>query len=113
MVYADEQQFSRVFQNLLSNSVQASKEEEKPHLKIELRHENEWVEISVCDNGNGMDEETQKHLFKPYFTTKSSGTGLGLAIVKQIINNNGGSIRFESEVGRGTCFFISIPQHKD
>ncbi len=110
MVYADEQQFSRVFQNLLSNAVQASKEEETPHLKIQIHNQKEWIEISVCDNGNGMDEETQKHLFKPYFTTKSSGTGLGLAIVKQIIDNNGGNIRFESEEGRGTCFFINMPQ---
>ena len=65
--------------------------------------------VEIQDNGTGISPETEKKLFQPNFTTKTSGTGLGLAIVKNIVEDAGGAIWFYSKVGKGTSFFVSFP----
>lgn len=65
--------------------------------------------ITVSDTGCGMDLETQRRAFEPFFTTKATGTGLGLSTVRAIVEQNGGRIELESEVGRGTTFRIYLP----
>ena len=61
------------------------------------------------DSGPGMSAELQDRIFEPFFTTKQDGTGLGLATVQRIVEQHGGSIEIESEVGRGTCFRLLLP----
>jgi PAS domain S-box-containing protein len=70
------------------------------------------VMLEVRDTGEGMDAETKKHLYDPFFTTKAmgKGTGLGLSMVYGIINQSGGRITFSSEKGRGTAFQIYFPR---
>jgi two-component system nitrogen regulation sensor histidine kinase NtrY len=107
---ADKENLSRVFVNLIKNSIQAiGTSRTDGFVKISLyRVANEYI-IDVFDNGKGMNEEDRKKVFTPNFTTKSSGTGIGLSIVNSIIASAGGRISFWSEAGKGAEFKIALP----
>ena len=120
-ITADASQLTQVLVNLAINAVQAM-----PNggtITIKTLAENEHVVFSVQDTGIGMDQETIKQIFLPFFTTKDvdQGTGLGLSVVHGIVTSHGGTIEVESEVGKGTRFEIRLPikkkkdmgEHKD
>jgi signal transduction histidine kinase len=69
------------------------------------------LKISIKDSGIGITEESKKRIFDPFFTTKKigEGTGLGLAICEKIVKEHFGRLEVESEVGKGSTFFILIP----
>ena len=69
------------------------------------------VEVSISDNGIGMDEQTMKKIFEPFFTTKDvgEGTGLGMSIAYNTIKKHNGQILVNSEVDKGTEFILKIP----
>lgn len=113
IVYTDKSQLLRVFNNLLENAVQAIPDEREGLIQVQLQKDNGYAVISFVDNGSGIDEETVDKIFQPYFTTKSSGTGLGLAMTKKIIEFWKGKIWFETTLGEGTTFYISIPTIKN
>jgi len=100
---------SQVFLNLLINASQAI--ERDGRITVSTRHEGDQVRVDIRDNGVGMDEQTMRHVFEPFFTTKAvgQGTGLGLHLAYGIVENHGGSIEVQSEVGVGTCFSVSLP----
>jgi len=112
-VYADREQLTRVFINLLKNAIQSIPESRKGIIVIRLDVFENIISISVSDNGKGMSEDIQNKLFSPSFTTKSSGMGLGLYIAKNIIESFQGSITFKTEVNKGTDFIIELPVYKD
>ncbi len=105
--YTDRDQLSRCFNNIIKNGLQAL--DENGIIQVTMKIEGEYVRIEISDNGQGMDEEVQKRVFEPSFSTKTSGMGLGLAIVRRIIEHSGGKISFESTVGEGTTFLIELP----
>ena len=69
----------------------------------------EWVEITVQDQGMGIPQESLNHVFDPFFTTKREGTGLGLPTVHRSVVEHGGSVRLESTEGSGTVVRIRLP----
>lgn len=112
-IYAkfDRAQLIRVITNLVKNAQQATENKENPFIIVEVRATKNHVKISVSDNGVGIDEETQKRIFEPKFTTKTSGMGLGLGMVKNIVENFKGNIKLKSKVNKGTTFVIEIPKN--
>ncbi len=108
-VKGDAEVLRSVFNNLFINSVQ-SMENAGGKLSVVLSSEEEWVRIEVKDTGGGIPEENLSKIFQPYFSTKETGTGLGLAITKKIVDDHGGRIEVESELGTGTCFTVLLPE---
>jgi signal transduction histidine kinase len=108
-VFADKEQLSRVFINLIKNAIQSIPDNRQGKIVISLVKNRNAVRISITDNGKGIPEELQNKLFTPSFTTKSSGMGLGLSIVKSIIVSFGGNITFKTKVNLGTTFIIELP----
>ncbi|NOZ45579.1 MAG: GHKL domain-containing protein [Chlorobi bacterium] len=108
LVFADREQLLRVFNNLIKNSVQALTEIENPVISINVTTLKHKTIVEINDNGKGIRIEMKDKLFQPSFTTKTSGMGLGLAIVKNIVENLGGKIWFETELNKGTSFFIEL-----
>lgn len=112
IVFADRNQLLSVFNNLVKNGIQSVPEEKEPQINVSIIEKHEMLQVEITDNGIGISEENYTKVFVPNFTTKSSGTGLGLAIALQIIEGSGGVIWFESEVGKGTTFFVVLPKMK-
>ena len=108
-VNADREQLSRAIINLVKNGIQAIPEGKSGRIIIDLNRRDHMAVVSVLDNGTGIPVELRDKLFSPSFTTKSSGMGLGLAIVKNIVENFSGTIWFETEIGKGTTFYLEIP----
>ncbi len=69
----------------------------------------DYVVLRFTDTGMGMDPETLKNVFNPFFTTKDHGTGLGLAITHKIVTEHGGFMEVSSERGQGTTFTMCFP----
>ena len=104
---------NQVFLNVLVNAEQAI--EGKGKIGISTRLIDNEIEIAISDTGKGIPRENLARVFDPGFTTKGVGvgTGLGLSICYQIIQDHKGSIRAESEVGKGTTFTIRLPLSMD
>lgn len=86
--------------------------EQKGTIKISTRRDGRWVEIRISDTGTGIPEAVRPRIFDPFFTTKEvgRGTGQGLAIAHSVIvKSHGGTITFETEIGKGTTFIIRLP----
>jgi len=108
-IVADPGQLQQVLMNLVVNGIQAMPGGGR--LTIRTRNRPGGVVLSVEDSGAGMDEETLREIFNPFFTMKEvgQGTGLGLSVVHGIVTSHGGTIRVESEPGRGSRFDVDLP----
>ena len=107
IIGADEGQLEQVLMNLLLNAAQASAERGK--VRLVARQLAEWIELRVEDEGVGMDAETQRRAFEPFFTTRARGTGLGLSICQKMVEAHGGTISIESIPGKGTASIVTLP----
>jgi signal transduction histidine kinase len=106
-IYCDSEYIKLCIMNLIMNAVQAI--EEKGEVTIVCGRDNGFSYISVNDNGSGISDEELSKVFEPYYSTKKFGIGLGLAISKRFIEEHGGTIVAESEVGKGTTMQLRIP----
>ena len=123
-------QIAQVLQNLVMNAVQAMPEggtvrisarkgfgDQRSGIRESREVEKDWslapdqdfIEISVSDTGEGISPENMKKLFLPLFTTKAKGIGLGLVVCKKLTEANGGKIEVKSEPGSGTVFTVTLP----
>ena len=117
-VLLDKAQLTQIITNLCINARDAIKD--VGEININTRNTvndrgTDVVELSVSDNGPGIDKKTMERIFEPFFSTKEvgEGTGLGLSTVYGIVQQNRGEIRAESEPGRGTTIIIQFPRIKD
>ena len=117
MIEGDRDQLTLALRNLIGNA-QDSIGRRNGTIRLSARlstspdglppHE-EMVQLTVSDDGKGIEPENVPRLFEPFFTTKESGTGLGLAIANQIVTLHGGRLTVESEVGKGTTVRMLLP----
>ena len=111
----DNEQFNRLFLNLIKNSIESINENVKKtkktlkNIDIEINQRREYIIVNLNDTGEGFKNKRTKDIIKPYYTTKEKGTGLGLSIVDKIINDHNGSIKFLN-TKNGARIQIVIPK---
>ena len=108
LILAAPEQLSRAVVNIVKNAIQAMPEGGQLTVKSEVE-DPEWTTVSITDTGVGIPKENMGKLFEPLFTTKSKGIGLGLVIIKSLVDEHGGTIEVESEVGKGSTFTVKLP----
>ncbi|MED1898883.1 HAMP domain-containing sensor histidine kinase [Bacillus thuringiensis] len=112
-VTADCEKINRVISNLIHNSVKYMDKEEKK-ITVTVSSDNNKIIVKVMDNGSGIEADTLPYIFERFYRAEQSrnsstgGSGLGLAIAKQIVEEHGGEIWAESELGKGTSIFFSL-----
>ncbi len=106
-IWGDERLLRQMFINLIKNAMAALPE--GGEIALKTRRDDDFITISVSDNGMGIPEEVLPKIFEPYFTTKIDGTGLGLTMAYKVVKEHGGDIRVQSEIGAGTTFSVKLP----
>jgi len=108
-ILGDSDTLYRAFSNVVINSIQAMPNGGLLSISSEPDGRPSMAKITFRDTGIGMDEETSKNLFNPFFTTKDKGSGLGMALTRKIIEDHRGTIEVMSEKGIGTTFVLKLP----
>ncbi len=111
VIHGDRFALGRVFRNLITNAIQATAPGGR--VTIATARAGGQVEIRITDTGSGIEPERLRTIFDEFVTTKRRGLGLGLAVTKGIVEQLGGTITVESEVGRGTSFTLRFPARSD
>ncbi len=112
-LFSDKKLFRNIIINLVSNAIKFSGEGSPINISVENDKEGRWTKIMIADQGIGIGEEDQLHLFSSFYRGKNAqnvqGTGLGLHIVKRYLDLIGGEITLKSKLGIGTTITITIP----
>ena len=110
-IYGDYKRLKQVFLNLIKNSMEAIKEKKINDglIRISCKNNNDYFNITLEDNGIGIDNNTLKDMYKPFYTTKQDGTGLGVCFSKEVIDSHLGSIKYYTEYGKWTKVIINLP----
>ena len=109
LIMANRNQIQQIIVNLCNNSIDAMPG--GGEISVSTKLNENWIEFSISDTGIGIDEETMKHIYEPFFTTKEvgKGTGLGLSLCYEIIKKHNGIIEAASKINCGTTFRIKLP----
>lgn len=111
----DEQMIQTVISNLVENAIKYSRQPEE--INVLVKSKNEFIELSVSDEGIGIAEEEKQRIFSKFYrvgnenTRKTKGTGLGLYIIKNIVKLHGGSVEVKANHPKGTCFTVFLPKN--
>jgi nitrogen fixation/metabolism regulation signal transduction histidine kinase len=108
-VNGDATRLRQIMHNLLQNAQDALQGVADPQITLYTETQNGFIHLTVEDNGIGFTDTVLSRAFEPYMTTKAKGTGLGLAIVKKIVEEHGGHITIENNVGGGARVSILLP----
>ncbi|MGB9978118.1 PAS domain-containing sensor histidine kinase [Methanobacterium sp.] len=113
VIFADESQIIRVFQNLIGNALKFRKEGVKPKIHVSAEKKEKEYIFSVSDNGIGLEEQYSNQIFEVFKRLHAigeyQGTGVGLAIVKRIVDRHSGRVWVESKLGKGSIFYFTLP----
>lgn len=111
VVFVDENQVEQIAVNLLNNAAYAMRDMPDRRLTVRTLIREGMAVLEIDDKGRGIPADIQGRVFDPFFTTKpvGEGTGLGLPICHSLALANGGSLSFQSEINRGTCFILTLP----
>ncbi len=114
-VFVDHIQIEQVIINLIRNSVDAlqnlpAKQQRLLSIRSRLTPNN-GIQVEVKDNGPGLDEDQQQKILMPFYTTKTDGMGMGLSISRSLIEAHEGTFHFNSQPGKGSCFYFTLPTH--
>lgn len=119
MMEVNVEQFSKVLAGILKNSMYALLKKSEtvtfsPEIFLGLKVNKDMLEITIRDNGSGIDENIKDKIFAPFFTTKTTGeaAGVGLYLCREIVQNHRGTIEVESKKGEYTQFLITIPVYQ-
>jgi PAS domain S-box-containing protein len=109
-ICGDPSQLFQVLLNIMTNASQAIGSDHGT-IAVRLGFDGEAVQLTIADNGPGMDQATMRRIFDPFFTTKApgEGSGLGLAVVHGIVGSHGGRIEVDSAPGEGSVFTVHLP----
>ena len=114
LTWADKTQMVQLLQNLAGNALKYSTENPPVVQITAIERSDDWL-FTVKDNGIGFDQKFAEKVFvifqRLHNKAEYSGTGIGLAICKKIVDRHGGSIRVESEAGKGSVFYFTISKH--
>jgi PAS domain S-box-containing protein len=114
-ITADGLQVQQVLVNILRNAIEAMADTPEAERRLWVRSENHdgSVQISIRDNGSGIDDKQAKKLFEPFFTTKAEGMGMGLAVSQAIVEAHAGRLWAEPNPDRGVTFYLTLPLSRE
>ena len=119
LVCVDEMHYTNVIYNIMENALKYRRDNVDFELRVRTYNHGDNYCVEIQDNGIGIPKDDQKRVFEKFYRVHTSdrhdvkGTGLGLAYVHKMVHIHGGSIKVESQVGRGTKFTITLPNTKD
>jgi signal transduction histidine kinase len=112
-ILADRGQLQQVFLNLITNAIESmrsvSDRDHKLRISLDFLEGTPEIRISIKDSGPGIDQQDEKKIFEPFFSTKPTGMGIGLTICQSIVVSHGGSLRAFANKPYGTIFEIVLP----
>ena len=110
-ILGDENKMKQLLMNLINNSIEAVLDGGEIDVEIRNLDQDDYVEVVITDNGNGIPPDIQPEVFNPFFSTKmnKTNTGLGLSICQHIVESHRGLVTFQSTPGRSTSFSVKLP----